>query len=66
MIALPVDTGGATLFCGHPFSAFPSPPKLGDWGAERSFVFLCYVLGDPDRVDTLWCIYCPRIICSAG
>ena len=24
------------------------------------------MLGDPDRVDTLWCICCPRIICSAG
>ena len=73
MIALPVDTGGATLFCGHPFSVFPSPPKLGDWGLNVcvytllfSFLFLCYVLGDPDRVDTLWCICCPRIICSAG
>lgn len=40
MIALPVDTGGATLFCGHPFSVFPSPPKLGDWGAERLCLYI--------------------------
>ena len=40
MIALPVDTGGATLFSGHPFSAFPSPPKLGDWGAERLCLYI--------------------------
>lgn len=40
MIALPVDTGGATLFCGYPFSAFPSPPKLGDWGTERLCLYI--------------------------
>jgi len=40
MIALPVDTGGATLFSGHPFSAFPSPPKLGDRGAERLCLYI--------------------------
>ena len=40
MIALPVDTGGATLFCGHPFSAFPSPPKLGDRGTERLCLYI--------------------------
>lgn len=40
MIALPVDTGGATLFCGHPFSAFPSPPKLGDWVSERLCLYI--------------------------
>ena len=40
MIALPVDTGGATLFCGHPFSAFPSPHKLGDWGTERLCLYI--------------------------
>ena len=40
MIALPVDTGGATLFCGHPFYVFPSPPKLGDWGTERLCLYI--------------------------
>ena len=40
MIAPPVDTGGATLFCGHPFYVFPSPPKLGDWGSERLCLYI--------------------------
>lgn len=40
MIALPVDTGGATLFYYCPFSASPLYLKLGGWVSERLCLYI--------------------------